>query len=409
MSIEQSDFQPDATLNTQFDRIQRQALMVGGIGLLLAMMGAFFNLDQFFRAYLFAYLFWLGISLGSLLWLFVYHMTGGAWGVIIRRVLEANILVTVLMAVLFLPLLFGLPNLYVWARPEVAAGDTLLQHKHPYLNLPFFVVRAVIYFVIWIGLGLLLNRWSRQQETAPNPAVRAAIDRRLRQFGGPGIVLYGLTMTFAAFDWIMSLEPHWYSSIYGVMVMAGQVLTTMAFAIVVLAWLTPRTPLAQILTHQHFNDLGNFLLATTLFWMYIAFSQYLIIWSGNIPEEVVWYLARLEGGWRWVGLCLLLFHFALPFAVLLSARFKQRPDRLVTMAALLLVADLVHLYWLVAPAFHPGHFSLHWLDLVMPLALGGLWLYGFLWCFRRRPLLPLHLATAPELTFSDRTTEQVRI
>jgi hypothetical protein len=185
------------------------------------------------------------------------------------------------------------------------------------------------------------------------------------------------------------------------MIIAGQVLTAMAFAIVLLAWLTPRTVLAYFLTDQHFNDLGNFLLATTLFWMYIAFSQYLIIWSGNLPEEVVWYLARLEGGWRWVALFLLLFHFALPFALLLSARLKRSAQQLATVAGILLIADLVHLYWLVEPAFHPGDIALNWLALVTPLAIGGLWLYTFLWWFRRRPLLPPHAEALRTLRFQE--------
>ena len=401
MAINRSDFQPDTALNAQFDRIQRWALRAGGGGLLLAIIGAFFNADHFFRAYLFAYLFWLGISLGSFAWLLIYHMTGGAWGVVLRRVLEANILVTVLMAVLLLPLLVGIPSLYSWAQTAVAAADPVLQHKSPYLNVPFFVVRAVLYFVLWIGLALFLNRWSRQQEAITDPHAREEMDTWLRQFGGPGVVLYGLTMTFAAFDWTMSLEPHWYSSIYGVLLIAGQVVAALAFAIVVLAWLRPRTALATVLTTQHFNDLGNFLVGVTLFWMYIAFSQFLIIWSGNLPEEVVWYLARLEGGWQWVALFVLLFHFVLPFAVLLSGRVKRQPQALVVVAATLLLADLVHLYWLVAPAFHPAAFALHWLDLLLPVALGGLWLYGFLWCFRRRPLLPPHLATTHAMTLQE--------
>ncbi|MEZ4728558.1 MAG: hypothetical protein R3E79_15600 [Caldilineaceae bacterium] len=285
--MRENEFQPDPAFHAHFDRFQRWALIVGGVGLLLAILGAVFDLGQFFRAYLFAYLFWLGITLGSLAWLLIFHLTGGAWGVSMRRVLEANMLLTILMALLLIPLFFGLPLLYPWARPEVVVGDALLQHKFPYLNVPFFIVRAIGYFVIWIGVALLLRRWSRQQEAATEPDAREAVETRLRQFGGPGVVLYGLTMTFAAFDWTMSLEPHWFSSIYGVMIIAGQVLTAMAFAIVVLAWLTPRTVLAQFMTDQHFNDLGNFLLATTLFWMYIAFSQFLIIWSGNLPEEVV--------------------------------------------------------------------------------------------------------------------------
>lgn len=397
----QNGFQADAGVTAQFDRFQRLALIVGGGGLLLGLIIAFFNVDLVLRAYLVGYLFWLGISLGSIAWLLIYHLTGGAWGVAIRRILEAAIPLTILMAVLLIPLLLGLPRLYVWAQTDVVANDTVLQNKQPYLNVTFFIIRAVIYFAIWIGGALLLNRWSREQEATVQPAAREAIDTRLRQFGGPGVALYGLTMTFAAFDWTMSLEPHWYSSIYGVMIIAGQVLTAMAFTIVVLAWLAPRTALGRVLTQQHFNDLGNFLLGTTLFWMYIAFSQFLIIWSANLPEEVVWYLARLEGGWQWLALLILLGHFVLPFAILLSARIKRRWERLVWIAALLLVADLLHLYWLVEPAFHAGSFFLNPMVLVLPVAIGALWLYGFLWWLRRRPLLPAQVEDVQALTFQE--------
>ncbi len=397
----QSGFHPDAALTAQVDRFQRLALLVGGGGLLLGLIVAFFNVDLVLRGYLVGYLFWLGISLGSLAWLLIYHLTGGAWGVAIRRILEAAIPLTILMAVLLIPLLLGLPRLYVWAQADVVANDAVLQGKRPYLNITFFIIRAVIYFAIWIGGALLLNRWSQEQEATVQPAAREVIALRLRQFGGPGVALYGLTMTFAAFDWTMSLEPHWYSSIYGVMVIAGQVVTALAFAIVVLAWLAPRTALGRVLTQQHFNDLGNFLLGTTLFWMYIAFSQFLIIWSGNLPEEVVWYLARLEGGWQWIALLILLAHFVLPFAILLSARIKRRWERLVWIAALLLVADLLHLYWLVEPAFHAAAFFLNPLALVLPVAIGALWLYGFLWWLRRRPLLPAQVEDVQALTFQE--------
>lgn len=397
----QNRFHPDAGLTAQFDRFQRLALLVGGGGLLVGIIGAFFSVDLFLRAYLVGYLFWLGISLGSLAWLLIYHLTGGAWGVAIRRILEAAAPLTILMAVLLIPILLGMPRLYVWAQSDVMAVDELLQRKQPYLSAWFFVVRAVIYVAVWIGVALLLNRWSRQQEATVEPTARERINTRLREFGGPGVVAYGLTMTFAAFDWTMSLEPHWYSSIYGVLLIAGQVLTALAFAIIVLAWLTPRTALRQVLTEQHFNDLGNFLLTTTLFWMYIAFSQFLIIWSGNLPEEVVWYLARLAGGWQWVALLILLGHFVLPFSILLAARVKRRWERLVWIAAMLLIADLLHLYWLVEPAFHAGSFFLNPLALVLPVAIGALWLYGFIWWLRRRPLLPAQVEDIQTVTFQE--------
>ncbi|MDQ3248531.1 MAG: hypothetical protein M3Q45_04910, partial [Chloroflexota bacterium] len=311
------------------------------------------------------------------------------WGVVTRRFFEAGAMTTLLMALLFIPLVFGLHDLYEWTHTEAVAEDPLLQSKAPYLNEPFFLARAAFYFIVWIGIALVLHRWAHVQDrTDLSAADRTRANDRQRQFSGPLLALYGLTVTFAAFDWLMSLEPHWFSSIYGLMIAGGQALTALAFGLVVLGWLAERSPLVDVITERHYNDLGSFLLAATLIWMYLAFSQFLIIWSGNLPEEVVWYLARLEGAWVWIAILLVLFHFAVPFALLLSGRIKRNRRWLMQIAVMLLVADLLHLWWLVAPAFHPGDFHLHWLDLAAPVGIGGVWVAVYLWWLRRRPLLP---------------------
>jgi hypothetical protein len=294
---------------------------------------------------------------------------------------------TLLMALLFVPFFFGLSDLYTWARPDYVAADPVLQHKQPYLNAPFFTIRAAVYFVIWVSIALLLNHWSRLEDEEGDDAVRA---RRRRQFSGPALAIYGVTITFSAIDWLMSLEPHWFSSIFGVLVAAGQVVVALSFVIVVLVLLANWEPLTDIVTARLLNDLGNLLLAAVLFWGYIAFIQYMIVWSGNIPEEVVWYLRRLENGWSWVALFLVLFHFALPFAVLLSGRVKRRARLLAAVASVLLVAHLINLFWMVAPVFHTRGFHLHWLDVAVPLAIGGVWIGLFVWRLRQQPLLPLH-------------------
>jgi hypothetical protein len=372
-------------LRSQLNRVQRGALIVAAIGLALCIVGALLNLPQFFQSYLFAYLFWLGITLGSFGWIMVHHLAGGGWGVAIRRLAETSVSLTLLMALLFIPFFFGLSHLYAWARPEVVAVDEIVHHKQPYLNAPFFIARAAVYFAAWIGLALALNRWSREQDRSGAPELAI----RLRRFSGPGLLLYGLTVTFASVDWVMSLEPHWFSSIFGMLLASGQVLTALAFTIVVLALLSDREPLSEVAIERNFVNLGNLLLATVLLWIYLEFMQYLIIWSANIPESVIWYVYRLEGGWEWVALFLLLFHFALPFAVLLMRQTKRRTTRLATVAMTVMVAHLIYLFWLVKPAFHPGRFHLHWLDLVTPLAIGGIWIAAFVWQLGRRPLLPI--------------------
>lgn len=370
----------------QLDRVQKGALVVGAVGLVLCIVGAFLNPAQFFQSYLFAYVFWVGVALGGLAIVMVYHLTGGGWGLVIRRVLETGGLMIVLMAALFVPLLFGLEELYLWARPEAVATDELLQHKQLYLNVPFWVLRSAVYFAVWIGLAFLLNRWSREQDRTDEPALA----NRMRRFSAFGLLVYGLTVTFASIDWIMSLEPHWYSTVFGMLIGAGQVLAALALATLVLLFLLDREPLADVVTDRHLNDLGSLLLAAVVLWVYLVFVQFFIIWAGNIPEEVSWYVHRLETSWGWVGQFLVLFHFALPFLVLMSRQVKQRPQYLAVVAGTIVFAHLVDTFWLVAPTFHEEGFHLHWLDVAAPVAIGGLWIAAFVWQLKERPLLPVH-------------------
>jgi len=370
----------------QVTRIQRGSLIVGVIGLALCVLGALISGSQFFQSYLWAYLFWLGIALGSFAIMLLQYLAGGRWGAVSRRVLEACALTLPLLAILFLPLLLGLPDLYVWARPDAVSADPVLQHKQPYLNIVFFLIRAVIYFVAWIGLTLLLTRWSREQDRTGNPAIAD----RLRRASAGGLIVYMLTVTFASLDWTMSLEPHWSSTIYGALIAMGQVLTSFAFLIAVLFMLGEREPLAGVLKPGYFNDLGNLMLAFVMLWAYMSFMQFLIIWSGNLPEEVVWYTRRLHGGWQWVPVILIVFHFAAPFLLLLSRQNKRRAQRLAAIAVFILVIHLVNLFWLVEPVFHQPTITIHWLDVVAPIGIGGIWIAFFLWQLQRRPLLPLH-------------------
>ena len=371
-------------------QMQRRAWLVGAAGVVLALLGVWLNLAQFFRAYLVAYLFWSGLSLGCLALLMLHHIVGGAWGAMIRRVLEAGTRTLPLMVVLFVPLLYGLTTLYSWARPEVVAHDVLLQHKSAYLNVPFFVQRAAAYFAIWLIVMFFLNHWSRQQERVAGAPQERPVQRRLRLLSAPGLMLYVLTVTFAAVDWVMSLEPHWYSTLYGVVILVGQMLAALALAIVLITQLAEAPPVSTVLTPQHLHDLGNLLLAFVMLWAYIGFSQFLIIWSGNLPEEVPWYIHRTQGGWEWLGRFVLLLHFGLPFVVLLSRTSKRRAQVLGRLAAGLLVMHLLELFWLVLPAFSPSSLVIHWLDVGLPIGMGGLWMAVFVWQLQRRALLPLH-------------------
>jgi hypothetical protein len=380
----------------QLDRIQRLALIAGVAGLVLCGVGAFLDLGQFLQSYLVAYMFWLGIALGSMAITFLYHLVGGAWGFLIRRLMEAAAMTLPLMLVLFVPIavdvLSGSSQLYAWARPE-AANDPIIQTKAAYLNPPFFVARALVYFVIWIGLAYVLNRWSLEQDHTADPA----LSNRLRLLGRYGLVLYILTLTFASVDWVMSIEPHWFSSIFGVLFLAGQGLSSMAFAIAAASLLSRREPLAQVATVQAFHDLGNLLLAFVMFWAYINLSQYLIIWSGNLPEEVPWYIHRTQGGWVWLIRFVLAFQFAAPLLLLFSRRTKRNTLRLSILAVVVLCVHLVEIFWRIVPSFRQAGLTIHWLDIVAPIAVGGIWIVAFAWLLKRRPLVALNDPIAPRL------------
>jgi len=376
----------DATLDwPEARQLRRRAALVGGIALLVSVVGGFANPEHFFRSYLFAYAYWAGIAIGSLAIIMLHHLSGGGWGMMIRRLLEAATRTLPLVAALFLPILPGMKALYEWARPEVVVADKILQFKAPYLNVPFFALRTIFYFSAWIALAHFLNRWSRQQDETGDPALAG----RMETLSGPGLVLFGATVTFASFDWVMSLEPHWFSTIFGLSFMVGQVLTAFPFAIAMTAYLSGRKPMSEAVTADHFHDLGKLTLAFVMLWAYLSFSQFLIIWSGNLPEETPYYLKRLTGGWQFLQLALIVFHFALPFVLLLSRSLKRSGTRLVKVAVLILLMRFVDLYMQIIPAGHDAKFHLSWMDLAAPIGIGGLWLSAFLRQLESRPVLPI--------------------
>ncbi len=368
------------------DTLQRRSLIAGAIGLLICVIGAVRDPSQFFRSYLFAFLFWSGMSCGALGILLLHHVVGGRWGVVIRRLLEAAVRIFPVVAILFLPILFGLQTLYPWAVPEIVKADANIQHKAAYLNVPFFIARAVFYFAIFTAFGFVLNRWSMQQDRTADPKL---VDR-MRSFSAPALLVFVFTGTFAFIDWIMSLDPHWFSTIYGVMFLVGQVLETFALVIAAVVVLSRRKPLADVMTKQHFHDLGNLLFAFTILWAYLSFSQFLIIWAGNLPEEIPWYLKRLSGGWGWIAVSLVVFHFALPFLLLLQTGVKKRADLLMKVCLWMIFIRLVDVYWVVEPSLNPKGFIFHWMDLATPVGVGGIWLGAFFWQLKNRPLVPIN-------------------
>lgn len=366
------------------ERARRLSLGFAAAGLIICAAGWFLRPVQFYHSWLFAWFFWLGVALGCLSIVMLQHVSGGAWGVVIRRLLEAGSRTIPAMGVLFLPLLFGLQALYPWARPDEVAADDVLLHKAAYLNVPFFLARAVIFFAAWSALAWILNRWSRHQDETGDPG----LDRKFQALSGGGLVLLVLTMTFAATDWLMSLEPHWFSTIYPLLLIAGQGVSAFCVVIAAAILLSRAGPLAEAIRPNHLHDLAKLLFAFILVWAYFALSQFLIIWSGNLPEEIPWYLRRLQGGWQYVGLAVILLHFALPFGLLLSRRVKRHAGRLLGVAILVLVMRHIDLYWMVAPVGSAEAWPVHWLDIGAALGVGGLWIHLFTRQVSRMPLLP---------------------
>jgi hypothetical protein len=368
------------------------AFLVGSAALVLTAAGGLANPAQFFRSYLVAYLYWLSIPLGCSGIAMLHHLSRGAWGLMIRRVLEAAARTLPLTALLFAPLLFGLPSLYAWARPGAAREDPTLAHQALYLNVPFFIARAALYFGLWCVFSALLDRMSRRQDETGDPR----LSRRMQMISAPGLAIYCLAATFASIDWLMSLDTHWYSTIYGFYFVGGQAVSALAFVILVARYLAGRRPMSDVLRPVHFHDYGKLLLTFVVLWAYFAVSQLIIIWQGNLAGEITWYRGRLLGGWRFVSLVLALLHFALPFLLLLSRDLKRNAARLSGVALLLLLMRFVDLYWLAAPAFSPDRVALHWLDVAAPVALGGIWISLFARELGKRPLLPVNDPFLPE-------------
>jgi len=372
-------------------RIQKRSLVIGVVFLAAAVIAAVVGHSptQFFRSYLLGYAWWAGMSLGCLAVLMMQHLAGGLWGFVIRRPLEAAVRILPLLAAMFVPVIFGVPYLYVWDHRELVQHDAGLQHQLQYLSAPWFIARAVIYLSAWILLGDLLSRWSAAQDASGDPAWR----QRMSRLSGPGLVIYALTVSFASIDWLMSLSPHWGSTVYPFILIAGQILAGLSFSAAILFLLVQHKPMSDIVQENQLHSLGKMMLAFVMLWAYCAYSQLVIIWAGNLPSEISWYLRRLNTGWKYVALALVVFNFAVPFALLLSRDIKRNARRLARVAILLVLIRYLDLLFWIAPNSLPGFehgVRFQWMDIVVPVGIGGIWMAAFVWALRQRPLLALH-------------------
>jgi hypothetical protein len=378
---------------TEWERCRRLALYAAGGGLaafvlLGLLLWATHGIDapkQFFVSYLVGYSYWLGSALGGLVFLMLQYVTGGAWGLLLRRILEASASVILPLAVLFVPILLGLPFVYEYGQWTPIRTKPELHQKAIWLSAPAVTIKAILFFACWIGMAYLFRRWSQQQDEGANGRV---LDR-CESLGAPGIVVYALTITFASIDWVMSLQPEWYSTIYPVMFAVGQLLNGYSFALAVFLLLADRPPFAGSIHPAHLRDFGSLLLAFVMFWAYMAFSQFLLVWVGNLPEETPWYLLRSRGGWQYIIILIAIFHFAVPFMLLLLRDIKEDRHRLLAVAIGLLVMRFLDMFWWIEPAFdHEGKYFYWLLDLAAWVGVGGLSVWWFLGQLRSRPLLP---------------------
>jgi len=392
-----NNFTPPADLG----RLQNISVGIGLVGILAWIIGAVLSgntKDTFFHSYLVAFIFWTSVALGCLGLLMIQYLGGASWGLLIRRQLEAGAHTLWLMLILFLPIaIVGLHSLYPWSHPLdrfPEAERKLIEHRSPWLNQRAFLIRGVIYFIVWIGLASYLRKWSKRQDE--NRDMGAL--QRAQNLSGPGFVLYGIAVTFAAVDWVMSLDIEWFSTIFGLLTLIGQGVLALAFLITIGVYLSGREPMDRVYQTKHFHDLGKLLLAAVMVWAYFSFSQLLIIWSGNLPEEIPWYLERFKGQWRWLGVALILLNFALPFLLLLSRDLKHNRRRLMAVAWLLIAMRFVDLLWLIAPEFEGGHagearhYGLSVASYInyaaAVIGVGGFWLGWFFYQLRQRALVP---------------------
>jgi hypothetical protein len=381
--LERVDYSIPPDLKADLSGLRTKALAIGAIGLLATVAGLFLvGPNEFYRSWLWAYIYVLALTVGPLAWVMLYYSTAGAWGVMIRRTGEAASRTIWLTIILFLPILVGANNLYPWTHPDYVKAHETVAHKVAYLNITAWAIRAFVYLFGWVLLTLYYNKWSIREDQG-DPKARG----KMTFVSGPGLVYHALAVTFMSVDWVMSQDPTWFSTMWGLLFIASGLLTAMAFLITVMVMLHRYSPMREVLTQRHLHDLGKLTLALVMVWAYFSFSQFLIIWAGNLPEEIPFFLRRMNHGWGWVGLALVFGHFALPFALLLSRDLKRNFKLLRNIALFILVMRFVDLFWLTKPfAYENFHFT--WMDITAPVGMVGLWLAYFFTNLQQRPLLP---------------------
>ncbi|KAA3660624.1 MAG: hypothetical protein DWQ10_06275 [Calditrichaeota bacterium] len=387
-------------LNTENKRLLESskfgtfALICGIVGLVLTAVGYFMvSPEQMYHSWLTAFVFWMTIGLGGLFFTMLHHLTGAVWSIVLRKFSESLMAVLPWMLLFFIPVVFGIHDLYHWSHEDAVAHDQLLQGKAGFLNQPFFVIRSIGYFVIWIILSLSLFKLSVKQDNQHD----ASISAKFKKISAPGMLLFALSLTFASFDWLMSLDPHWYSTIFGVYIFSGSVLAVLSMIMLIALFLRKSGFLEEVITIEHYQDIAKLLFAFTVFWAYIAFSQYFLIWYGNIPEETVWFLHRWEGSWKIISMVIVFFHFALPFLILLTRNAKRNLTLLGIMGFWFLIVHWIDLYWLVFPSFHKHSVHFSWIDFTAMLGIGGIFMAIFWKKFTGNKLVPMN---DPELSQS---------
>lgn len=368
-------------------RGMRRALLVGAIWIVAVILGWIFQPQAFYRAYLFSWLLWLGVALGSLGAVMLHHLTGGGWGWAIRRLGEATAMTLPLLAVLFIPIAIGMHTLYPWAQSRVLAVDPILRHRQPYMSQAYVIGRAAIYGILWIGMAWYLWSRSLRHDRTADPRT----EFRMHHISAVGMLIYFLTMSLASVDWIMSLEPHWYSTVFGLAVICGQGVEGLCFLIIVLTLLVDRPPFRLVVRSNHYNDLGNLLLTVVILWSYMTFVQLLVSWMGNKQDEIPWYTQRLSNGWIYLGGFIVVFHFAVPYVTLLMREAKRKAMIMFWLCVMLLILRAVVDYWMVGPSGDDRLPLLgrlvNWMDFVFPIGMGGLCVAMTLWLLRGRPLV----------------------
>lgn len=397
---------PEIRLGPKAASVERIAGVIGGLGLLLCVPGFIWSRSQFFQSYLFAFIYWGGFAIGSLGILLLNNVVGGKWGVTARRFLEAQMRTLPLIFLFLLVLLLGMKDIYPWTHADFVSQNHYLQHKQGYLNIPFFLVRVVIYFAIWLFWGWRVNKMADLQDETGDPTIR----ERMRAFSAPGLLIFVLSTTFAYIDWVLSTDTQFYSTVFGGMILIGNVLQTFALTILTIILTSKEDRFGGRINAKILHDLGNLMFAFTIFWTYLSLSQLIIIWPGNLPQEITWYMDRTAGFWKALAIVVGLTMFTIPFLALLSQARKRDPRRLMRVAVWLLVAHAIDVFWLIEPTFRSssastplhtnGGFAIYWTDPAAFFGLGGIWLYVFIGQLRRRPLLPLRdprvMAALPE-------------